>query len=258
MQKPQYHFFLCNSFRVNGEPQGVCNKKGAADLLQYLQSEIADRGIDAIVSTTSCLNVCEKGPILVVYPNDCGTTRSPSRSSMKSSTPSKQGSPDPVAANGVDSRGERNHGAVTRNVSKNVAGRHDASRRRTGPGRGFSRWPKSCAIARMLAEAGVQELEVGTPAMGDEEIAAIRAIVGLGLPCRLTAWCRASRGDIDLAAACGVDAVHISLPVSAIHLRAMKKSRAWVLRADRRSGGLRPAAIPVCVDRGAGCVAVGS
>ena len=29
MQKPQYHFFLCNSFRANGEPQGVCNKKGA-------------------------------------------------------------------------------------------------------------------------------------------------------------------------------------------------------------------------------------
>ena len=70
MHKPQYHFFLCNSFRANGEPQGVCNKKGAADLLQYLQSEIADRGLDAIVSTTSCLNVCEKGPILVVYPNE--------------------------------------------------------------------------------------------------------------------------------------------------------------------------------------------
>ena len=70
MKKPKYHLFLCNSFRANGEPQGVCNKKGATDLLQYLQSEIADRGIDAIVSTTSCLNVCEKGPILVVYPNE--------------------------------------------------------------------------------------------------------------------------------------------------------------------------------------------
>ena len=68
MQKPQYHFLVCNSFRVSGEPQGVCNRKGAADLLQYLQSEIADRGIDAVVSTTSCLNVCEKGPIMVIYP----------------------------------------------------------------------------------------------------------------------------------------------------------------------------------------------
>jgi len=70
MQKPTHHFFLCNSFRVNGDPQGACNRKGAADLLQYLQAEIADRGIDAIVSTTSCLNVCEKGPILVIYPQE--------------------------------------------------------------------------------------------------------------------------------------------------------------------------------------------
>ena len=70
MKKPKYHFFLCNSYRANGEPQGVCNKKGAADLLQYLQGEVSDRGIDATVSTTSCLNVCEVGPILVVYPNE--------------------------------------------------------------------------------------------------------------------------------------------------------------------------------------------
>ncbi len=97
------------------------------------------------------------------------------------------------------------------------------------PGVAFSQAEK-LAIARRLADAGLQELEVGTPAMGDEEIAAIRAIVGLRLPCRLTAWCRASRPDIDLAAACGVDAVHFSLPVSATHLRAMKKSRAWVLQ----------------------------
>ncbi|MHB8899792.1 MAG: homocitrate synthase [Thermoguttaceae bacterium] len=86
------------------------------------------------------------------------------------------------------------------------------------------------AIARMLADVGMQELEVGTPAMGDEEIAAIRAIVGLNLSCRLTAWCRARHGDIDLAVRCGVDAAHLSVPTSAIQLRAMKKSRAWVLR----------------------------
>ena len=68
MQKPQYHLFICSSFRANGEPKGVCFKKGA-DLVNYIQTEVSDRGIDAIVSTTGCLNVCEKGPVLIVYPN---------------------------------------------------------------------------------------------------------------------------------------------------------------------------------------------
>ena len=68
MHKPQYHLLLCNSFRTCGEPKGVCHKKGG-DLLQYLQTEVGDRGIDAVISTTSCLNVCEKGPVLVVYPH---------------------------------------------------------------------------------------------------------------------------------------------------------------------------------------------
>jgi homocitrate synthase NifV len=84
-------------------------------------------------------------------------------------------------------------------------------------------------IARMLCEAGVGELEIGTPAMGEEAIADMRAVCALRLSCRLTAWCRARQEDLDSAAASGVEAVHISLPISAIHLRAMKKCRAWVI-----------------------------
>jgi homocitrate synthase NifV len=97
------------------------------------------------------------------------------------------------------------------------------------PGVAFSTAEK-LAIARLLAGAGVPELEVGTPALGAEEIAALRTIAALGLPCRLTAWCRALREDIDAARSSGVDAVHISLPVSTIQLRAMKKDKAWTLR----------------------------
>ncbi len=92
----------------------------------------------------------------------------------------------------------------------------------------FSRQDK-LAIARLLAETGVPEIEVGTPAMGREEIAAIRAVVALRLGCRLIAWCRAKREDLDAAAACGVDGVHFSLPASAIHLRALGKTRGWVV-----------------------------
>lgn len=86
------------------------------------------------------------------------------------------------------------------------------------------------ALAKMLSAAGVDELEVGTPAMGPEEIAAIRGICALGLPCRLTAWCRARREDIDLAVQSGATGVHISFPVSKIQFQVTGRDEAWVAR----------------------------
>ena len=71
MKKPKHHIFVCGSFRVSGEPQGVCSKKGSMHLLQYLEGELADRGMhDVIVSSTGCLKVCDRGPALVVYPEN--------------------------------------------------------------------------------------------------------------------------------------------------------------------------------------------
>lgn len=68
MDKPEHHIMVCNSFRSNGTPQGVCNKKGAVNLLQYIENEIVDRGLNAQVSSTGCLKVCTHGPAMVVYP----------------------------------------------------------------------------------------------------------------------------------------------------------------------------------------------
>ena len=70
MKKPAYHILVCNSYRVAGDAQGACNKKGAAGLLQYISEEASDRGLDVAVSTTACLNVCSQGPIMVVHPNN--------------------------------------------------------------------------------------------------------------------------------------------------------------------------------------------
>lgn len=70
MKKPEFHFLVCNSYRVAGGPQGVCNKQGNAQILQYLNEQCADRGLDAVVSGTGCLNVCTKGPVVVVYPQN--------------------------------------------------------------------------------------------------------------------------------------------------------------------------------------------
>lgn len=68
MQKPDIHILVCNSFRLSGEPQGTCHKKGASDLLGFLENEIVDRGLNAQVSSTSCLKRCEHGPAMVIYP----------------------------------------------------------------------------------------------------------------------------------------------------------------------------------------------
>lgn len=97
------------------------------------------------------------------------------------------------------------------------------------PGVAFST-DETCAIAGQLAEAGVPELEVGTPAMGGQEIDAIRAVVKQELPCRLTAWCRANEADLDAAEESGVDAVHLSLFASQIHFAAFDKKPEWTLR----------------------------
>jgi len=93
----------------------------------------------------------------------------------------------------------------------------------------FSRAEK-IRIAWRLASIGVGEIEVGIPAMGEEEQAAIRAITGMRLPCRVTAWNRALASDIDASVACGVTSVAISLPVSDLLIREkLGKTREWVL-----------------------------
>jgi homocitrate synthase NifV len=75
-------------------------------------------------------------------------------------------------------------------------------------------------IAAFLDTIGVQELEVGIPAMGTEEAKAIAAINDLGLKAELLGWNRAVRSDISASAACGLKRVHISVPVSEIQIAA--------------------------------------
>jgi (2Fe-2S) ferredoxin len=71
MQKPKHHIFVCGSFRVRGEPKGVCQNKGSASLIQYLENELVDRGLDDVmVSSAGCLKMCDRGPVLMVYPDN--------------------------------------------------------------------------------------------------------------------------------------------------------------------------------------------
>ncbi len=38
--------------------------------MQYIEEEILDRGLDAMISATGCLKVCDRGPAIVIYPQN--------------------------------------------------------------------------------------------------------------------------------------------------------------------------------------------
>lgn len=90
------------------------------------------------------------------------------------------------------------------------------------------------AIARGLDALGVPELEVGIPAMGEEERGSIRAVASLGLNARLMVWSRMRRDDILLCRDLGVDMIDISISVSDQQIfHKLKRDRAWVLQQIR-------------------------
>ncbi len=91
------------------------------------------------------------------------------------------------------------------------------------------------AIARALAAAGVDEIEAGTPAMGRDEIQAIGGVVAEGLRCRVMAWCRLNKSDVDAALAAGVAHVNISAPMSRLQI-AVKLGVDVATLADRVRG----------------------
>ncbi|MBE9198298.1 MULTISPECIES: homocitrate synthase [unclassified Nodularia (in: cyanobacteria)] len=82
------------------------------------------------------------------------------------------------------------------------------------------------AIAQLLDAIGVHELEVGIPAMGEAEQYAIATIADLGLQADLLGWNRAVISDIQACIDCGLQRVHISIPVSAIQI-AVKFQGKW-------------------------------
>jgi len=86
------------------------------------------------------------------------------------------------------------------------------------------------AIAHALDAAGVAEMEVGIPAMGEAEVDLIRAITASLTQARSMVWARMTEVDLAAALRCNADIVHLSVPVSDIQIeRKLQRDRAWVL-----------------------------
>ncbi|WP_159790780.1 homocitrate synthase [Sodalinema gerasimenkoae] len=86
------------------------------------------------------------------------------------------------------------------------------------------------AIARLLDAIGVPEIEVGVAAMGGDEALAITMLVNSHLNAELLGWNRARISDLAASFNCGLQRVHISLPVSDLHIAAKfggDRQRVW-------------------------------
>lgn len=69
-------------------------------------------------------------------------------------------------------------------------------------------------IAEGLADAGVQRIEAGLPAVSPADLEAVRRIAALGLPSDVYAFSRCMVDDVKLAVDCGVKGVVMEVPSS--------------------------------------------
>lgn len=65
----RYHVFCCTNQRVEGHPRGDCTTRGGLRLRTYMKAKAELLGLAGVrVNASGCLDRCENGPVLVVYP----------------------------------------------------------------------------------------------------------------------------------------------------------------------------------------------
>lgn len=71
MPKFEKHIFVCTNQREPGHPRGCCDPEGLAQLQLLFKQKLAARGLKGKVraNKAGCLDQCEHGPNLVVYPD---------------------------------------------------------------------------------------------------------------------------------------------------------------------------------------------
>jgi (2Fe-2S) ferredoxin len=63
------HVFACTNRRPDGHKRGSCAERGSEQLRDYMKARAKELGIGQIrVNTSGCLDRCELGPCIVIYP----------------------------------------------------------------------------------------------------------------------------------------------------------------------------------------------
>jgi (2Fe-2S) ferredoxin len=63
------HLFVCCNRRPDGHARGSCAARGSERLRDYMKARAKELGLAGLrVNTAMCLDRCEQGPCLVIYP----------------------------------------------------------------------------------------------------------------------------------------------------------------------------------------------
>ena len=63
------HVFCCTNRRPAGHPRGCCAEKDAEELRDYMKGRAKALGLkDVRINSAGCLDRCELGPTMVIYP----------------------------------------------------------------------------------------------------------------------------------------------------------------------------------------------
>jgi len=65
-----HHIFVCGNIREPGHPRGCCDAEGRQNLRNAFKHELKKAGLGGLVRAnhSGCLEQCEHGPTVVIYP----------------------------------------------------------------------------------------------------------------------------------------------------------------------------------------------
>jgi len=65
----EQHVFFCTNARPVGHARGSCARKNSVALRDYMKNQVKSKNIKNVrINASGCLDRCELGPILVIYP----------------------------------------------------------------------------------------------------------------------------------------------------------------------------------------------
>ncbi len=96
------------------------------------------------------------------------------------------------------------------------------------PGYAFNKAQK-VKLAQLMDNGGISQIEAGIPAMGNYEKETICEIMSQRNSALISTWNRMNRDDINNSFDCHPDIIHISAPISYIHIYSkLKKNKTWL------------------------------